>query len=86
MSGGIWLPLGAHAAWNFLLGPVLGLTVSGRDRIAGGWSAFRFDGPAWITGGEFGIEGSVVVTLVTATIAGAILVRLRRRRTGFARY
>jgi membrane protease YdiL (CAAX protease family) len=73
ISGAIWLPIGMHAAWNFLLGPALGLTVSGTDELATGWRAFALDGPAWATGGDFGLEGSVLVTVTTTLLVAAIL-------------
>ena len=80
VSGDIWLPVGLHAAWNFLLGPVLGLTVSGTDSLGEGWRAFQLDGPAWATGGEFGIEGSVLVTAATIVLITAFLRVVARRR------
>jgi hypothetical protein len=69
-----------HAAWNFLLGPALGLTVSGTDELATGWRAFALDGPAWATGGDFGLEGSVLVTVTTTLLVAAILGKIHRTR------
>lgn len=79
LSGGIWLPVGIHAAWNFLLGPVLGLTVSGTDRLGEDWRAFQLNGPAWATGGEFGIEGSAPVTIATLLLIAALIRAIKRR-------
>ena len=31
LTGNLWLPIAMHFVWNFLLGPVLGLAVSGQD-------------------------------------------------------
>lgn len=71
---GLWLPIGLHFAWNVLMGPVLGLPVSG---IAlGGFFATSAAGPAWISGGAYGPEGSVVLT-VAATAGAAWLWRAR---------
>jgi hypothetical protein len=42
----LWLPIGIHFAWNSLLGPVLGLTVSGTDQLGVGWRVFQVEGPA----------------------------------------
>lgn len=54
----LWFPIGIHLVWNLLSGPILGYDVSGYMAKA---TLFRAagSGPAWITGGEFGIEGSV---------------------------
>lgn len=79
LSGSIWLPVGIHAAWNFLLGPVLGLTVSGTDNLGEGWRALGINGPAWVTGGDFGIEGSVPVTVATLLIIAALILAIKRR-------
>lgn len=80
VSGGIWMPAGIHFAWNFLLGPALGLTVSGTEKLGEGWRAFQVDGPAWATGGEFGIEGSVTVTVATLLLLFVVISVITRRR------
>jgi membrane protease YdiL (CAAX protease family) len=64
VTGNLWLPIAIHFAWNFLLGPVLGLSVSGQD-LANSWHVFTLNGPTLFTGGNFGVEGSLIVTLVT---------------------
>ncbi len=48
-----------HLTWNFLVGHVLGFTLSG---ISGGPSVFRssLEGPEILTGGLFGPEGSII--------------------------
>ncbi|MCS6816713.1 MAG: CPBP family intramembrane metalloprotease [Blastocatellia bacterium] len=61
----LWLPIGLHAGWNFTMSTIYGLTVSGiEERI--GTSLFRASqtGPAWLTGGSYGPEGGVLVTVV----------------------
>ena len=64
LTGNLWLPTAIHFAWNFLLGPVFGLAVSGQD-LADKWHLFTLQGPVLFTGGAFGIEGSLIVTLTT---------------------
>ncbi len=68
VSGNLWFPVSIHFAWNLLLGPVLGLTVSGTGELGLGWSVFSVDGPELFTGGAFGVEGGLVVTLTTAIL------------------
>lgn len=63
-TGRLWAVIALHFAWNFLVGPVLGLAVSGQD-LTEGWRMFSLRGPDWLTGGAFGLEGSLVVTFVT---------------------
>ena len=60
----LWFPIGIHLAWNWLQGPVFGISVSG---ISGFASAPLFratdTGPAWLTGGNYGIEGGLACTV-----------------------
>jgi membrane protease YdiL (CAAX protease family) len=54
----LWFPIGIHFVWNILSGPILGYGVSG---YAAETTVFRTigSGPLLVTGGAFGIEGSV---------------------------
>jgi membrane protease YdiL (CAAX protease family) len=57
----IWAPFAMHAIWNFLQSTVLGFAVSGMDtyRVL----HLEIAGPEWLTGGDFGIEGSLLSVL-----------------------
>jgi hypothetical protein len=67
----LWLPIGIHIGWNVVSGPILGYGVSGY--VAGTTMlTTRVVGAPWITGGTFGIEGSVWVLAVE--IVGIIAV------------
>jgi hypothetical protein len=66
------LPIAIHFTWNFLLGPFLGSAVSGQD-LANRWGLITLQGPALFTGGAFGLEGSLVVTIVTILVTGGLL-------------
>ena len=72
----LWLPIGIHWAWNFFMGPVLSLPVSG---IAFEPTLLRgqLSGPAWLTGGAYGPEGGIVALVV---ILPAIIWLGRTRR------
>lgn len=67
----LWFPLGIHWAWNWMMGAVIGLPVSGIERLTPN-PLLRADavGPAWLTGGAYGIEGGAACTLalVVSTI------------------
>ena len=58
----LWFPIGAHITWNYFQGPVLGFEVSGNDVD----SIFiqSLSGSELITGGEFGFEGSIILTVL----------------------
>lgn len=67
----LWFPLGVHWAWNWALGSLFGLPVSGITDLAPHPLLHGTDlGPAWLTGGSYGIEGGVActITLVISTI------------------
>jgi membrane protease YdiL (CAAX protease family) len=61
-SRGLWLPIGLHFAWNFTLGPLFSLPVSGMRPAAYLFEA-QVTGPIWLTGGEYGPEGSILLTV-----------------------
>ena len=64
----LWFPIGAHFTWNYFQGPVLGFEVSGNEVN----SIFiqSLNGSDLITGGQFGFEGSIILT--TFMIIGII--------------
>lgn len=64
----LWMAIGFHQAWNWTQSFAFGLPVSGY-RLEGHWLGLQFEGPAWLSGGEFGPEASVVATLALATLA-----------------
>lgn len=74
--GRLWFPIGLHLAWNVTSGPILGHEVSGYDSMAT-LLVERGSGPGWLTGGDFGIEGSVWMTL-TELIAILVLTIWRK--------
>jgi uncharacterized protein len=63
------MPLGLHFMANFMQGGVLGFGVSGTEQ-SGLLMPVLGDAPAWLTGGQFGLEASlpglicVVITLL----------------------
>ncbi len=73
---GLWLPIGLHWAWNFFMGPVFSLPVSGLHL---GPTLLRSEmrGATWLSGGAYGPEGGVVLTAIC--VAAAVgLARTRR--------
>jgi membrane protease YdiL (CAAX protease family) len=71
----LYTPLGLHWIWNFFQGNILGFGVSGHE--VDSLFSIEMDGPLWVTGGEFGLEGSVitVVLLLIASVWGTIKYR-----------
>jgi hypothetical protein len=61
-SRALWMPWGVHFGWNFTLGLVFGLPVSGLTQFAVVVHTTAH-GPFWLTGGSYGIEASRVGTV-----------------------
>ena len=60
----LWFPTGVHFGWNWVQGAVLGSPVSGIKSIAPDpLLHFADAGPAWVGGGDYGIEGGAACTL-----------------------
>jgi hypothetical protein len=65
----LWLPIGMHFAWNFVLGYVLGLPVSGLILPVSILKA-EPTGPAILTGGPYGPEAGLLATGVILIATG----------------
>jgi membrane protease YdiL (CAAX protease family) len=65
----LWFSFLLHVGWNFFEGPILGFRVSGTTFP----SLFQAEpnGDLFITGGDYGLEGSMLMTLL---LVAAILV------------
>lgn len=70
------LPIGVHLGWNWAQGSLLGFGVSGTTDIKGAWTPVFHGRPEWLTGGAFGLEASLICTLV----CGAVILGLWRWR------
>lgn len=62
-TGSLWWATGAHLAWNWGLGFLADLPVSGLVIADAPLVDARSAGPGWLGGGAFGPEGSVVATV-----------------------
>lgn len=74
----LWLPIGLHAGWNLAAAAIFGTEVSGNDTPQGLLAGVT-SGPALISGGEFGPEGSVLAVLAGAALT-VVFLRLAHRR------
>jgi membrane protease YdiL (CAAX protease family) len=71
----LWLPIGLHIGWNFFQGPVFGFPVSGLQTFT--IIHQQVNGPALITGGDFGPEGGLV--LLIGLVLGTLLIYCSRK-------
>ncbi|HSH50116.1 MAG TPA: type II CAAX endopeptidase family protein [Bacteroidales bacterium] len=73
----LWFPIFLHISWNFFQGPVFGFEVSGMDTKA----IINHDviGNDLITGGRFGFEGSILITIILVIITFSIDLYYRKK-------
>lgn len=68
-----------HSAWNFILGPVLGVSVSGMRSYS---SVLKTDSlPQYngLNGGDYGFEGGIVLTVVLVVIIAYALYQINKK-------
>jgi membrane protease YdiL (CAAX protease family) len=69
----LWFPIAIHFTWNFFQGTVFGFEVSGAKMES--WITITRANNPLITGGEFGLEGSILITAFE--VLTIILIHLR---------
>ncbi|MGN0313489.1 MAG: lysostaphin resistance A-like protein, partial [Fusicatenibacter sp.] len=77
----IWVVCGLHSFWNAILYCVLGLNLSGKDETVTAVFHMQSVGENIWNGGAYGIEASVITTVVLALAAALIWYRNRKRVT-----
>lgn len=76
-TGTLWWAIGFHAAWDWTQSFLFGVADSGLQS-SGTFMTAQSIGPAWLSGGATGPEGSVLDLGITALIAVIIMVTLRK--------
>ncbi len=76
----LWVVSALHFAWNFTMGGIFNIAVSGTDPQS--LFGATLDGPAYLTGGAFGIEAGTPAIVVTI-VSSAIIVRHLIKNNGF---
>ncbi|HFU4454730.1 TPA: lysostaphin resistance A-like protein [Streptococcus suis] len=71
-TGNLWVIGGIHAAWNCFQGNVFAFPVSG-TQAGQAFIAVETSGPDWLSGGAFGVEGSVISLMVQGLIIGWLI-------------
>lgn len=73
----LWLCIGIHAAWNYTLGSIFSIAVSGH--AAQGLVSGSLSGPDWLVGGAYGLEGSAVSLIVLGALGTVLMFRVWRK-------
>lgn len=77
----LWMPIGIHFGWNFALGTLFGLPVSGL-RMFSVMVETTMGGPKWLTGGSYGLEGSPLGSIVILVGFIPLCMLTRRQEPG----
>lgn len=72
-SRNLWMPIALHFAWNFTQSGIFGAITSGNEKTSSLLEA-KIQGPEFITGGEFGPEGSIQAIIFCAAATIILLV------------
>lgn len=69
----LWFATGLHVMWNWMQGAFFGIEVSGLRELVPAPLLMETDaGPAWLTGGSYGLEGGIACT-VALLISTAVI-------------
>lgn len=60
----LWTAIGMHWSWNWMQGPIFGITVSG-STITSSLFISQPQGADIFSGGQFGVEGSILASLIS---------------------
>lgn len=72
LTRNVWMAVGIHAGWNFTQSFILGAQNSGQQHPHSYFET-TFSGPDYLTGGPFGLEGSVVSLGLTVVVSAVLL-------------
>ena len=73
----LWFIIGLHFAWNTIQN-LFGIPVSGHREP--GLFETTVHGDAWLTGGDFGVEASVVTVAISLVLSTLMIVAARRAK------
>ncbi|WP_143592163.1 CPBP family intramembrane glutamic endopeptidase [Tenacibaculum holothuriorum] len=74
----LWLSIGMHIGWNFFQGPIFGFAASGHKKATLLDISINSN-KDWLTGGEFGPEGSILIILII--IFALLIMKWRAKKT-----
>lgn len=77
-EGSLWGISALHTVWNWVQGNFFGFQVSGMNADGGTIFNLMEIGADWLTGGEFGPEGGLAVTVVL--VVGIIIILLWKHK------
>lgn len=79
LSDSIYIVGAAHSFWNMTMANIYGITVSGNKSLGVTYFTTKLYGPDLISGGGFGVEGSIVTTIVLAILIVILIRKIKQR-------
>lgn len=80
-EGSLWGVVSLHAGLNWAQANLFGLSASGHT-VGATFLNLQLSGSEWFTGGAFGIENSLTMTLIALAAVGVELALARRAKRG----
>lgn len=79
----LWVGWGFHMGWNMVMAICFGLPVSGLTSFSPFFSTHTY-GPFWLTGGNYGPEGSAIAILVLLVLIFVMISATRQLKYQYA--
>ncbi len=76
----IWGVCGIHSIWNFMQGNFYGISVSGTSNTESVFRTTAETSYSFLSGGEFGIEGSIFTTIILSAGIAIVFLKLRKNQ------
>jgi len=77
-SEDLWSVAGFHFAWNFVMGGIFGVSISGFEAV--GLIMSKIETSNYINGGEFGLEGSIICSIVLIALINILIIKNRKHK------
>ncbi len=74
----LWFPIAIHFAWNFMQSGIFGAITSGNEKTSSLLTT-KLTGNSFITGGEFGPEGTIQA-LIFCVLVSIVLLQLSKHK------
>ena len=78
-SDNIWGVCAIHSVWNFAQGNIYGISVSGSSDTESLFRSVPVSSHAALTGGKFGIEGSLITSVVLCAATAIMLYMISKK-------
>lgn len=75
----IWGACAIHSIWNFTQGSIYGISVSGTGENESIFRTTAVSSSVLLTGGDFGIEGSIITTIVLTAACIPVLMKIKNQ-------